>query len=107
MGSDDNCFILLKTALHDEGGDARLNPGAMGDKGGQRVMKIRPAVRPKGLIGNTTMDVFAIDDRQKPDHPLAFIIRFTGGKFDMHETTFFTRLAFLRQEAIWYGRACL
>ena len=87
MRSDDNRLILLKTALPDEVGDVRFNMVAMGDKGGQRVVKIRREVRPEGLIGNATMDLFAMDDSQKPDNPSGGLIGFTGGEFYTHETT--------------------
>jgi hypothetical protein len=91
MGSEDNGFILLKTALPDEGGDARLNPWAMGDKGGEGIVKVRTEVRPEGLVGNATGDLLAIRDRQKPDYPFSCIIGFTGRECSMHETPSFNQ----------------
>jgi hypothetical protein len=46
MGANHNRLIILKTTLPDKFGDALLNTWAMGDKGGQKVMKVCPAVCP-------------------------------------------------------------
>jgi hypothetical protein len=91
MRPDHYRLILLKTAQRNEFPDARLNTWTMGDKGRERVVKVRPAVRSQGLVGNATMDLFAIDDSKKPDNPAGGIIRFTGGKFSVHDTTFFAK----------------
>jgi hypothetical protein len=87
MCSDNNHLILLKTALCDEVGYARLNTLAMGDKGGESVVKICRTMRPKG-------NVFAIDDRLKPDHPSAGIIRLTGGACYTHNPVSFVKMAY-------------
>jgi hypothetical protein len=93
MRSHHNRCILLKTALPDKCGDALLNTLAIGDKGGERVMKVRTEVRPEGLVGNATGDLLSIRYRQKPEHPFSCIISFTGWEFYMHETPAFTRRA--------------
>ena len=36
----------------------------MRHKGGERVVRVCSKVRPKGLVGNTTMDLFVIDDSE-------------------------------------------
>jgi hypothetical protein len=92
MRSNHHRLIILKTALPDKGGDALLNPWAMGEKGGQRVVKVRTAVRPEGLVGDATVDFFVMYDRQKPHHPSRGIIGFSGGKCYPHVTTFFPRM---------------
>jgi hypothetical protein len=51
----------------------------MGDKGGQRVVKVCTTMCPKGLVRDATMPLFAIDDSEEPDNPVGGIIRFTGG----------------------------
>jgi hypothetical protein len=51
-------------------------------------VKIRGEVTPEGLIGNTAMDLFAIDDSEKPNNPFQFVISFTGGKFYIHDGHF-------------------
>jgi hypothetical protein len=79
MRSNHNRLIILKTALPDKCGDALLNTWAIGNKGGQRVVKVRNAVRPKCLVGDTTMNVFSVDYSQKPHNPSGGIIGFTGG----------------------------
>jgi hypothetical protein len=66
----------------------------MSDKGGHRVVKICCAVRPECLVRNAAMDVFAIDDRQKPDNPSAGIICFAGGGI------LYARDHFLREEGV-------
>ena len=88
MRAHHNRLIILKTPLSDQGGDKLLNTVAMGDKGRQRVVKVRAAGRPQGLVGNAAMHLFLIDDREKPDNPSGWIIRFTRGEFDTHETNF-------------------
>jgi hypothetical protein len=65
-------LVILKTALLEECGDALLNPGAVGDKGGQWIVEVGPAMRPKGLVGNATMDVFA-EHSLKAGHSMASI----------------------------------
>jgi hypothetical protein len=94
MRSDNNRLVILKTALLDEVGNARLNTWAMGDKGGERVVEVRRAVRSECLVGNATMDRFAIDESQKPDNPSGGIIRFTRGEFYTHDPISFARTAY-------------
>ena len=55
-------------------------------------MKVRPEVGAQRLVGNATMDLFAIDHGEKSHNPAGGIIRFTGGKCDVHATTFFPRM---------------
>jgi hypothetical protein len=92
MGANDNRLIILKTALPDKCRDTLLNPWAMGEKGGQRAVKVRAVVRPEGLIGDATVDLFVMHDSQKPHNPSGGIIGFTGGKCYPHDITFFTRM---------------
>ena len=53
----------------------------MRDKGGHRVVKVGPTVRPECLVENTTLDLFIMHDREKPDYPSDGIISFTRGKY--------------------------
>jgi hypothetical protein len=46
----------------------------------ERVVRVCSKVRPEGLVGNTTMDLFVIDDSEKPHNPSQWIIGLTGGK---------------------------
>jgi hypothetical protein len=80
MRSHHNRLIILKTALPDKIGYARLNTWAMGDKGGQSVVKIHTEMRPECLGGNATRDLFAIDNREKRENPSDGIIGFTRGE---------------------------
>ena len=50
-------------------------------------MKVRSKVRAQRLIGNAAMDLFAINDSQKPDYPSDAIIGFTRGECYLHELT--------------------
>src|SRR5688572_26156906 len=93
MRSHHNRCILLKTALPDKRGGELLYTLAIGDKGRERVVKVRTEVRPEGLVGNATGELLAIHYRQKPDHPFACIIGFTGREFYLHETTSSARRA--------------
>ena len=93
MRAHHNRLIILKTALSEEVGDTRINTGAMGDKGGHRVVKICREMCPERLVRNTAMDGLAIDDRKKPDNPSGGIICFAGGEFCRHETTFLDKRA--------------
>ena len=112
MCSENNRLILLKTALRDEVGYARLNTLTMGDKGGESVVKICRTVRPQGLVRNAARKVFAIDDRLKPDHPSAGILRLTGGACYTHNPMSFVKMAYstvfrqdgrVRQSLFMYG----
>ena len=91
--------LLLTTALLTECSDARLNTWTMSDTGREGVVKVRPAMGAQRLVGNATMDLLAIDHGEKPHHPAGGIIRFTGGKCYVHDTTFFAK-ATPGQEAI-------
>ena len=84
-------LLILKTALPDEGGEARLNTGAMGDKGGHHVVKICRTMGPERLVRHAARDGRTIDDRQKPDNPSGSIICCTGREFSTHAITFFAR----------------
>ena len=88
MRSNHNRLILLKTALIDQCGDALFNTVAIGDKGRERIVKVRTEVRPEGLVGNATGDLFVIHYRQKPDHPCSCIIGFTGREFYTHKAPY-------------------
>jgi hypothetical protein len=57
MRSHHHRLIMLKTPLPDEVGNELLNTLAIGDKGGERVVKVRTKVRPEGLVGNATGDL--------------------------------------------------
>ena len=75
-----------------------LNTWAMCHKGRERVVKLAAQCGPEGSVRNATIDLFAIDDRQKPDKPAVGIIRFTGREC-------YARHHFLRQDGFLHSCA--